>query len=82
MSLTVKTDGGTLATNDDDEAKTYTSVAGTTESEYCSNRGLCDRFTGLCACFAGYYSSDGQGGSGAIGDCGYQGPYKTKRADE
>merc|ERR1711998_232615 len=81
VSFSISTDGDTLSTNDDDDAgSTYTSVTGTTESEYCSNRGLCDRATGLCTCFDGYYGSDGQGGAGAIGDCGYQGPYKTVSA--
>jgi len=28
--------------------------AGTTENNECSDRGLCDRETGLCRCFAGY----------------------------
>jgi len=70
----IKADGQTIS---QDSATEFTSIMGTTESEYCSNRGLCDRATGLCACFTGYYSSDGQGNHGAIGDCGYQGPYKT-----
>eukprot|EP00614_Pseudopedinella_elastica_P009543 CAMPEP_0172605252 /NCGR_PEP_ID=MMETSP1068-20121228/25483_1 /TAXON_ID=35684 /ORGANISM="Pseudopedinella elastica, Strain CCMP716" /LENGTH=590 /DNA_ID=CAMNT_0013407595 /DNA_START=507 /DNA_END=2279 /DNA_ORIENTATION=+ len=48
-----------------------TSVRGTTESLACSRRGLCDRGTGLCKCFAGYGPSDGLGGAGAIMDCGF-----------
>jgi len=64
----VKADGDTLTAN----AVTYTSVAGTTENVECSNRGTCDRATGLCVCFKGYASGDGQGGEGNQGDCGYQ----------
>jgi len=47
------------------------SVRGTTEDEECSNRGLCDRLTGVCACFPGYASSNGLGEQGNQGDCGY-----------
>lgn len=43
---------------------------GTKEWEECSGRGLCDRATGLCTCFAGYGASDGQGGGGPHEDCG------------
>jgi hypothetical protein len=47
----------------------------------CSNQGICDRTTGLCQCFytsddegtAVYeaFSSNGKGGKGTRGDCGY-----------
>lgn len=47
---------------------------GTKENLPCSNRGLCDYQTGLCTCFAGYGSSDGMGGIGTLGDCGYINP--------
>lgn len=43
---------------------------GTRENLECSNQGLCDRSTGLCKCFTGYLSSDGQGATGNKGDCG------------
>ena len=29
-------------------------VKGTKESEECSGRGMCDRGSGMCSCFAGY----------------------------
>ena len=49
--------------------------AGTKEYMECSGRGLCSRDTGTCACFPGYGSSDGQGGPGDRGDCGYSRAY-------
>lgn len=48
------------------------SIKGTTESEPCSNRGLCDRTTGECTCFNGFSSSDALGGMGTIPDCGHR----------
>lgn len=44
---------------------------GTKENILCSGRGLCDTAIGECVCFTGYGSSDGMGGSGNMGDCGY-----------
>lgn len=47
------------------------SVKGTRESAFCSNHGTCDFTTGVCECDANYGSSNGKGGPGPIGDCGF-----------
>ena len=39
-----------------------------------SSAGCTLRATGLCACFPGYGSSDGQGGPGPYEDCGFPMP--------
>lgn len=44
---------------------------GDKENLECSGRGICDRALGVCECFSGFGSSDGMGGSGTMGDCGY-----------
>lgn len=46
-------------------------VKGTKEFAECSNRGICDRTSGFCNCFAGFSSSDGLGNMGLLGDCGF-----------
>ena len=43
---------------------------GTKENVECSARGLCDRTTGICNCFAQYVSSDGNDNYGTRADCG------------
>jgi hypothetical protein len=40
----------------------------------CSGRGICDHETGICNCVNGFASSNGQGGSGLLADCGYKLP--------
>lgn len=49
-----------------------TSVDGTREEVDCSNRGTCDTSSGVCKCYPGFSSSDGAGGAGKLGDCGYE----------
>jgi len=48
------------------------STKGTKEDLECSDLGHCDRITGLCTCFSGFSSSDGDGNPGTRGDCGYR----------
>jgi hypothetical protein len=47
------------------------SVQGTKTNEVCNNRGTCGQTTGICGCYAGFTSSNGQGATGNYGDCGY-----------
>lgn len=47
------------------------SVKGTREYAFCSNHGKCDFGTGVCTCDDNYGSSNGKGGVGPIGDCGF-----------
>ncbi|OQR89784.1 tenascin-like protein [Achlya hypogyna] len=49
-----------------------TSVVGTRENALCSNHGVCDFTTGVCTCDPFFASSDGLGGPGTRGDCGYR----------
>ena len=44
--------------------------AGKKENSECSEKGICDRTTGRCKCFPGFFTSDGYGGIGLRGDCG------------
>ena len=53
------------------------SVRGTRDDLECSARGVCDRTTGVCRCFSGYASSDGNGNAGTNADCGHRLPYDT-----
>ena len=47
------------------------SVKGTKENAECANHGTCNFDQGLCECDANWLSSDGNGGPGTRGDCGY-----------
>ncbi|KAL7553937.1 hypothetical protein ACHAWF_017304 [Thalassiosira exigua] len=61
---------------DIDGALTITTLEdGTKEYKTCSGRGLCDHSSGLCKCFPGFASSDGQGNIGSRRDCGARNPY-------
>lgn len=61
---------------DIDGALTISTIQdGTKEYITCSGRGLCNHSSGLCDCFAGFASSDGQGNVGSRRDCGYVNPY-------
>jgi hypothetical protein len=66
-------DSGTISVfTDGASVDIYTSVQGTTENIVCNGRGLCNRETGLCECFNQWTSSDGKGGAGFTGDCGFR----------
>merc|ERR1711871_684582 len=55
-------------------AMTFTtseSIEGNKVAYECSNAGQCDRSTGLCKCYSGFTSSNGQNQSGRRGDCGF-----------
>lgn len=72
-SIDVSADGHLAL--DDSLGASYVSVKGDKEASECSGRGLCDRATGQCQCFQSfgdvYASSDGRGGPGGRGDCGW-----------
>lgn len=50
---------------------------GTREDVECGAHGICAESTGRCDCFVGYQSSDGQGGVGERGDCGWRNEHQT-----
>jgi hypothetical protein len=60
----------------DGDLSISTTQDGTKEYITCSGRGLCDHAFGVCECFHGYASSNGQGKVGTFGDCGYKNPYE------
>lgn len=70
-SIDIFTDGTTAT---DYEGNPKDSYPGTFENEVCGRRGVCDFTTGQCKCYTGFGSSDGSGGPGTRGDCGYQEP--------
>ena len=47
-------------------------VKGTKENLECNGHGYCNDDIGMCICDQGYASSDGQGGVGHRGDCGFR----------
>lgn len=55
----------------------YEAQKGTMEDAECSNKGLCDTAAGVCRCHRGFTSSDGSGGAGSRGDCGYMTALQT-----
>jgi hypothetical protein len=76
FAITYKTEHGNLPmlqviTQGIDSLTITQEVEGTKEMLPCAGRGVCEKTTGVCACFKGYGSSDGMGGPGQVGDCGY-----------
>jgi hypothetical protein len=61
-----------LMTTNSGSATVAETTPGTKESTECSAHGLCERATGVCKCFKGYVSSDGQGARGIKSDCGFR----------
>lgn len=60
-----KEDGGTVL------VAVSTVQDSTGVAQPCSARGACDKSSGTCRCITDFAQSDGNGGFGAIGDCGY-----------
>jgi len=56
---------------------TYELQKGAWQTGECSNRGLCNRANGICSCFTGYGTSDGNGNIGTLPDCGYRTLYTS-----
>jgi hypothetical protein len=77
-SYSIDTDGAIVVSTDpdrnpatqEDVKTTGLSHKGTRENLECSGRGACDEATGICACFDGFQSSDGNGNVGNRRDCG------------
>lgn len=65
-AVSVESDGSTAA-----YGSTPATVTGTKENVECSGRGTCDTSTGTCTCTTGFASSNGAGGTGTLGECGY-----------
>lgn len=69
--VAVDGDSLTYTTSASPSTATAASATGTKEDAPCSGRGRCDTGTGVCTCYTGYASSNGQGGQGTNGDCGW-----------
>lgn len=54
-----------------------TTQTGTMENIECSGRGTCNHETGVCHCFPGFGSSNGNLQKGQRGDCGWKVPYSS-----
>lgn len=69
-------EGTILVYTDGADIRGITSIKGDTEDIECNGRGICDRALGLCSCFNDWASSDGKGGAGYVGDCGFKHDHK------
>ena len=69
-TLGVKSGGESAVVGD--FSRYYSQSGNTRAAVECSNRGSCDYLTGTCSCFENFRSSDGRGGEGTRGDCGYK----------
>ncbi len=80
MTVQFDTEGGDLpltvvgSDTDANEIGIEADVDGTSENLECGGVGvgMCDRENGVCDCAPDRYSSDGEGGMGANGDCGHR----------
>merc|ERR1712146_8851 len=74
--VNIQQDGATMTSIS--TGQVYYSAMGTMENEECSNRGICQRDSGICMCNTGYGSSNGNNEAGTRGDCGWKMPYESQ----